>query len=224
MIQELGVNFLLGLATPLTALCVIPLYPSFISYLSDQVGESSDTRLHLMFGGIVVAGLLTFMLLLGLVFTTLLKQSLTGVIQIVSPAAFGLLALMGVFMLLDMDVADSIPRVEAPEFENPLLNGYGFGFFFGAIVIPCNPALIALFFSRSLLLQDPVNSILNFTSFGLGMGAPLIAFSVLSAQWNDKIMGFLTGNRETINRGTGALVLIISLYYLFLVFRVQTWI
>jgi cytochrome c-type biogenesis protein len=224
MIQELAATFLLGVATPLTALCVVPLYPSFISYLSDQVGEESDTHLHLMFGGVVVAGLLSFMLVLGLFFTTILQQSLTAVIEIVSPAAFTLLGVMGVFMLLDRDVSSSIPHFEAPEFENPLLNGYSFGFFFGAVVIPCNPAMIALFFSRSLLFQDPVNSFLNFLAFGLGIGAPLIAFSVLSGRWNRKIMGFLTGNREIINRGTGAVILAVSLYYLLLVFEVQTWI
>lgn len=220
MLAELGVNFLLGLATPVTALCVIPLYPSFISYLSDQIGEKSSKKMHLLFGGVVVAGLMTFMLLLGLLFTTVLQTSLTAVIEVVSPFAFGALGLIGLAMLLKIDISGSLPHLNRPEFQNPLLNGYSFGFFFGAIIIPCNPALIAVFFSRALLFQDPVQSLLNFISFGIGIGTPLIILSLLSGQWNHKIMSFLTENQELLNRGTGAIVLIISLYYLIKVFEV----
>ena len=220
MLTELGVNFLLGLATPLTALCVIPLYPSFISYLSDQVRENSSRKMHLMFGAVVVAGLMTFMLLLGLLFTTILQTSLTAVIEVVSPFAFGVLGLIGFLMIFDIDFSSTLPHFDRPEFENPLLNGYSFGFFFGAIIIPCNPALIAVFFSRALLFQDPVSSMFNFISFGIGIGTPLIALSLISAQWNQQIMSFLTQNRELLNRGTGAIVLLISLYYLIKVFEV----
>ncbi|PSH00972.1 MAG: cytochrome C biogenesis protein, partial [Nanohaloarchaea archaeon SW_7_46_7] len=165
LIGDLSTSFLLGLATPLTALCVIPLYPSFISYLSKQLDSDTSSNTYLFFGLLVVAGVISFMLTLGLVFSTFLQSSLTSVIEVVSPAAFALLGLMGLAMILDIDFQKFMPSKSTPQFENPLLNAYAFGFFFGAIIIPCNPAFIATFFARALLFQSPFTSLLNFLFF-----------------------------------------------------------
>ena len=87
--------FLLGLATPLGAVCVLPIYPGFLVYLSSQVsgGEASRKTIFL-FGVIITAGIILFMFLMGLVFTTIFEVSLTSVVQIVSPIAFGILLII----------------------------------------------------------------------------------------------------------------------------------
>jgi|APHM01.1.fsa_nt_gi Cytochrome c biogenesis protein len=220
VLGEISTSFVLGLATPLTALCVIPLYPGFISYLSRQLDTDTDQRTYLLFGLLVAAGVVSFMLVLGVVFSTLLQQSLTSVIEVVSPVAFSLLGLMGVAMMLDLDFERYIPSKETPEFENPLVNAYAFGFFFGAIIIPCNPAFVATFFARAFLFETPVTSLLNFSSFGFGIGFPLIAFSVLSQTKSQQVIGFLQRHSSVIHRGSGAVMTAISLYYLINVFNV----
>ena len=49
--------FWLGVITPLTAVCVIPLYPAFLARLSRMVGgRHDDRRLLALFGVLVVAG------------------------------------------------------------------------------------------------------------------------------------------------------------------------
>jgi cytochrome c-type biogenesis protein len=214
-------SFVLGLATPLTALCVIPLYPSFISYLSSQLDGDTDQRTYLFFGLLVVAGVISFMLALGLIFSTILQESLTSVIEVVSPVAFGVLGVMGVAMMLDLDFQSHIPTGRSPEFENPLLNAYGFGFFFGAIIIPCNPAFIATFFARAFLFKTPISSLLNFTLFGLGIGFPLLAFSVVSGSRSRKVIETLQENSEVVNRGSGLVMVAVSVYYLVEVFGVM---
>jgi cytochrome c-type biogenesis protein len=56
-------SFALGLATPLTAVCVLPLYPGFLAYLSNQSGEA---RLSIgPLAGLMATGVIAFMLLLG---------------------------------------------------------------------------------------------------------------------------------------------------------------
>lgn len=217
---ELLTSFLLGLATPLTAVCVLPLYPGFLSYLSSQFDGDESRETFLLFGFLVVAGVMSFMLLLGLVFSTLIQTSLTGVIEVVSPVAFTLLGVMSIFLLLDLDFQQYLPSGTAPRFGNPLLNAFGFGFFFGAIIIPCNPAFIATFFARAFLFETPLTSIANFTLFGLGIGFPLLVFSVISATRSQQVIQLLKDHQTLIHRGSGALMLAVSVYYLVFVFRV----
>ena len=217
---QLSTSFLLGLATPLTALCVIPLYPSFISYLSKQLDGDTSQKTYFLFGVIVVVGVISFMLILGLVFSTLLQASLTSVIGVISPIAFAILGLMGVVMILDFDFQTYLPSKSTPEFENPLLNAYAFGFFFGAIIVPCNPAFIATFFARAFLFETPVMSVLNFSLFGLGIGFPLLAFSVASQSRSQKVIKTLQKHSNLIHRGSGTVMVVISLYYLIKVFNI----
>lgn len=220
MLGQLLSSFLLGLATPLTALCVIPLYPSFISYLSKQFDGDEGRKTYALFGLLVVAGVISFMMLTGLIFSTLIQASLTGVIEIVSPIAFGILAVMSILMILDLDFQRYLPSGREPQFENPLMNAFGFGFFFGAIIVPCNPAFIATFFARAFLFKTPISSVLNFTLFGLGIGFPLMAFSLISSSKSQEVIGFLQRHDSIIHRGSGTVLLAISLYYLIEVFQV----
>lgn len=220
MTVELASSFILGLLTPLTAACVLPLYPGYVSYLSKQFSGDDSRKKYAMFGVLVVAGVLAFMLLLGLVFSALLQQSLTGVIGIVSPIAFAVLGVASIALILDLDFQSWLPDYTGPWFENPLLNGFGFGFFFGAIIIPCNPAFISVFFARAFLFNSPASSLLNFGAFGLGIGFPLLAFSLASSNWNQRVIDFIKTHETTINRGSGVFMLVVSLYYLIFVFNV----
>jgi len=220
MAAGLLASFGLGLATPLTAACVLPLYPGFIAYLTRQLDADADRRTYALFGGVVVAGVLSFMLSLGLVFSFLLQESLTQVIGVVSPVAFGILAAAGAVMLVRPDLLARSGGIDVPEFEDPLLNAFGFGFFFGAIIVPCNPAFIAVFFARAFLLESPLMSLLNFGAFGLGIGAPLLAFTVVSSGWRRQVIDLLTGHEDLVMRGSGGIMLVVALYYLIAVFNV----
>lgn len=213
-------SFLLGLATPLTAVCVLPLYPGFISYLSKQFDGSESRRTYALFGSLVVAGVMSFMLALGVVFSTVIQTSLTGVIEIVSPIAFGLLGVFSIALILNLDFHRFIPESSTPRFENPLANAFGFGFFFGAVIIPCNPAFIATFFARAFLFETPLTSLLNFSLFGLGIGFPLMIFSLLSSTKSQEVISLLQKHEELINRGSGLIMLTVSVYYLVFVFGV----
>lgn len=211
-------SFALGLATPLTAVCVLPLYPGFLAYLSNQTGE---VRLPIGgLAGLVAAGVLSFMLLLGLLFTTVLEASLTNVIGVVSPVAFGLLGVASLFLLADVELGRFLPTVEPPQARHPVASAFGYGFFFGAIVVPCNPGFIAVFFARAFLFTDPVGSLAHFGAFGGGIAAPLVGLAAVSDRWQQRVLGTLTRHRSQVNRATGAVMLAVAVYYLVFVFRV----
>lgn len=212
--------FLIGVATPLTAACVIPLYPAFLSFLSNQeVGNSNRSIVTL--GVLVTAGVLACMALIGLVFSTILETSLTLVVEAVSPIAFAILILISVALLLNLDVFSRVPTLEPPHSRYPSVSAFGYGFFFGAIVLPCNPAFVALFFARvPILFDSQLESFLGFLAFGLGIGAPLLIFSLVSQPFARQVTQILARHSRQINRITGAIMLVISIYYLFIVFAV----
>ncbi len=224
MASELLTNiftaFGLGLLTPLTAVCVLPLYPGFLVYLSNQAPTGSDRKTIALFGLIISAGAIIFMLLLGLIFTTILQVSLSGVIGVVSPIAFGLLAIVSFLLIFDVDVGRFIPKTQVPGAKNPLLGAFLYGFFLGAIVVPCNPLFIAALFARTLSAFSFIGNILSFLAFGIGMSFPLLVFSLISTASSKTIIGYLTKYRRSINVSAGTLLLAISAYYLAFVFRV----
>jgi len=209
----------LGLLTPLTAVCVLPLYPGFLAYLANRLGKDDGKNLALA-GVLITAGAIIFMLLLGLLFTTFLEVSLTNVIGIISPIAFGILGVISLVLIFDVDMTRFLPKLHAPTTQHPLWGAFLYGFFFGAIVVPCNPAFIAALFTKTLSGTSFAVNVLNFISFGVGMGFPLLVFSLISTQKSSAIIGFLTKFKRVINLSAGLMMLVISVYYIIFVFRV----
>ena len=221
MLANLVASYLLGLATPLTAVCVLPLYPGFIAFLSNHRRES-DRRPPLLLGLAVVAGVTACMVAIGLVFSTLLELSLTGVAGIASPIAFALLAFIGVLLLADVDFSRLLPVVRAPSSSRPVAAAFAYGVFFGFIVLPCNPGFIGAFFSKQLALSvgDFGLNVLNSVIFAIGIGTPLLLLAVAGAALGRSIVRVLTRYKSPINRVAGAAMLGISIYYLVAVFQV----
>lgn len=217
-LRFVGASFILGLLTPTTALCVIPLYPAFLARMARLANRDHRDRAALAWTGLVVtAGVVSFMGILGLVFTTLLQQSLQRAIGVISPIAFGVLLVIGIAMMAGLEIRR---KVRLPEPKNPLLASYLYGFFFGAIVVPCNPAFIAAFLARSVLITDPVASIANFLAFGLGIGTPLVVFSLVTRSASRTLVNALVRWERVIAFTAGVVMVAVSLYYLVAVFDV----
>ncbi|WP_416840004.1 cytochrome c biogenesis protein CcdA [Haloferax sp. DFSO52] len=216
--------FILGVGTPLTAACALPLYPGFLAYLARQSTRESGGKQGLpiaVLGGLVTLGAVSFMLAVGVIFSLVLEISLTAVVEIVSPIAFGVLFVVSLALLADAKVFARIPTIQPPETRYPALSAFSYGFFFGAIVLPCNPGFIALFFARVPVLFDTAaESLLGFLAFGLGIGAPLLAFSLVSERYSRRVTRWFARHTTAINRVTGAVMLVVSVYYLLVVFDV----
>jgi cytochrome c-type biogenesis protein len=217
---DTGTSFILGILTPLTAVCVLPLYPGFLSYLANQLkGKKADRKTYALFGLVAALGVLAFMSVIGLIFTTIFQVSLTNVIGIISPIAFGVLLIISLMMIFDVDFTKVIPAAKMPKLsKNPMASAFTFGFFFGAIVIPCNPALIAAFFALSTTATQFASNIISFIAFGLGLGFPLLLFSLLSSAKSTSVINFLTKYKKPINLVFGVFMLMVSMYYLLCVF------
>ncbi len=221
LLAELGAAFILGLLTPLGAVCVLPLYPGFLAYLSNQLSGKEEGKLTIfLFGLVITAGVILFMLALGLIFTTILQVSLTSIIGIVSPIAFGILLIISLLLIFNVDVGRFLPKGHAPVTKNPWVSAFTFGFFFGAIVVPCNPLFIAVLFTRTISAMGFAENVLQFLFFGIGIGFPLLVLAAISSAASDTVINFLTKYKRVINFIAGIIMLGISLYYLIFVFRV----
>lgn len=226
-LANLGASFLAGLFAPIAAVCVLPLYPGFLSYLAGQLSQPTETvevtdpkKKILMLGLIVTAGVIFSMFLFGLIFTKFLQASLTNAIGIVSPIAFGILALVSLLLIFNVDFGKLFPKINAPVLKNPYFTSFIFGFFFGAIVLPCNPASLIVLFAISTSTVSFLTNLLNFIVFGIGMALPLLIFAIISAAKSTAVIGWLTAHKRKINLIAGLIMLGISLYYLIFVFRI----
>ena len=220
---NLSSTLLFGVLTPLTAVCVIPLYPGFISFLSGKLNAEDERRGRpVALGALVMGGVVAFMLALGLVFTTIIGMSLTRVVKVILPIAFGILAVIGILLILNIDAGRFFKQARVPASKSPQLSAFLYGFFFGAIIIPCNPGIIAAFFTKAFATStaDYMLNMLHFLLFAVGIGVPLLVIAVVSGSVSKSILRFLVANKSTINRVTGVIMLGVSVYYIFFVFRI----
>jgi cytochrome c-type biogenesis protein len=213
-------SFLAGLFAPLGAVCVLPLYPGFLAFLSNKLGRDKDRKKLIYLSLVIMSGIISSMFLIGLIFSFILKSSLTNVIGIISPIAFGILGLVSLAMIFNFDLNKYLPKITSPLSQNPWKSSFLFGFFFGAIVLPCNPASLTILFALSTTTLDFITNMLNFLLFGLGMGLPLLFISLISISSSGKFISWLTRHKRSINLFAGIIMLVISLYYLFFVFRI----
>lgn len=61
---------------------------------------------------------------------------------------------------------------------------------------------------------------LGFLAVGLGIGAPLFAFSLIAESFDRRVTRTLTAHSGAINRVTGLVLLAVAVYYLVVVFAV----
>lgn len=205
---------ILGILTTLTSICLLPMYPNFLFNLGQKFSDNPTKKTYFFFSIVVVLGVLTFMYTMGLLFVMLLQSPLVQLITFVLPLVFGVMLVAGIMMVLGNNVQKHLPKFDIPMIENSIANAYAFGLIFGAVVLPCSPVFIAIFFAKSLLVTDPVNTTVNFMVFGFGIGLPLLAFSVLPISKSRKVVQLFANNHQKVNKASGAILVFISTYYL----------
>jgi cytochrome c-type biogenesis protein len=211
----------LGIFTAVTAFCVIVLYPAFLARAARQVAQRPEARdnqrLLALMGVLVSAGVVTFMAVVGFLLTYLLGESLDLVIGVISPIAFVFLLVIGVLLAFNIKTSR---QVRPLRIKNPYLSAFVYGLLFGAVVVPCNPGVIVLAFTRASII--PLGErMAAFLAFGVGIATPLLAFSLVSRAASRWILNFLVKHKGIINRLAGIFMAGVAVYYLLFVFHVQ---
>jgi cytochrome c-type biogenesis protein len=209
--NEIFTSLSLGLLASFSP-CILPLYPGYLAYLSgthQQSGNSIKGRYFL--GFFVLGGVLTMMLLLGMVIA-LLSLSVGRALSVIIPIADLLIVTLGILLLLDKNPFKALPQVQVPALKNPFFNAFVYGLLYGPIALPCSGPLVVSIFAISFTAAEAFSKLNIFLWFGLGFGLPLLALSLLSGALQRNITRWLARNSRIVNVIGGLLLVGIGIY------------
>lgn len=208
----------LGLASAASP-CLIPLYPAFMAFLTGSAGADPGSgearRISGFLGLSVLIGLLTSMVLIGLLVLTV-SVPMGEVLVYAIPVIDLLLIALGVVMLAGINPFLKLPQVRVPGTRGFLSQAYVYGFFLGPLALPCaGPFLIALL-AISVGAAGSAGALATFFVFGLGFGLPLVLLSVLARARQDTVVRFLARHHRAIEIVSGVLLIAAGSYDLWL--------
>ncbi|KPL79365.1 hypothetical protein ADN01_14485 [Levilinea saccharolytica] len=172
-------------------------------------GEKRKGRYFL--GFFVLAGVLTMMLVLGLIIA-LLSVSIGSALSIIIPLADLVLFTLGILLLFDKNPFKALPQIKIPALKNPFVNSFIYGLLYGPITLPCSGPLVVSIFAFSLTTTEALSRLSVFLWFGLGFGLPLLALSLISGVLQRNITRWLAQHARWINIAGGLLLVGISIY------------
>jgi cytochrome c-type biogenesis protein len=207
--EALVATYGLGLASAASP-CLLPLYPAFLAYLTGTAGADAGTgqarRVSGLLGLAVLAGLITSMLLIGLVVVAL-SAPISSLLGFAIPVIDLLLISLGVMLLAGINPFLKAPQVRVPGATGPTSQAYLYGVFLGPIALPCaGPFLIATL-AISVGAAETVGTMATFAVFALGFGMPLVLLSVLARARQDQVVRFLTRHHRAIEVVSGVLLI-----------------
>ncbi len=202
--------FALGNAAILGNVCMLPLYPGLFALLAarSEADDGRPSRVFRWLGVFVLAGVLVSMIVIGAVLYGL-NRAFADALTIVLPIAYGLVALLGVAMLMDRNPLARISTTEVPILRNPLATAFAYGCLLGPLTLPCTGPLIASAFVLGSVggSGDLMDGLTYFLVFGLGFGWPLVVIPFLAAPMQRQFTGFLTRHHRAIQIGSGLLLI-----------------
>jgi len=165
--------FLLGNASILTNVCLLPLYPGLLAFLAGTAGGERGRRAAPLVGLVVLAGVLTTMLGLGGALYAV-GRGFEAVLPWLLPAAYAAVVLLGVAMLLGRNPFAGLATAQAPLVRHPIAGAFVYGVLLAPLTLPCTgPIVISAFILGTTEAGDAATlagSLLWFVVFGLGFG------------------------------------------------------
>lgn len=170
----------LGIGATITP-CVLPLYPTFLAYLTGSAGPNRSRALPPAAAAVLVwAGVVIGMVGIGALFAAL-SASLSRFIAVVLPIADVLLIGLGLLLLLGWNPFARLPQLAPAGLGRggPAAGAFTYGLLFAPIALPCSGPFLVGIFAFSLTLGDVLEQLRFFAAFGIGFGLPLFALGVI---------------------------------------------
>jgi cytochrome c biogenesis protein CcdA len=115
--------FVLGNAAILTNVCILPLYPGLIAFLAGNAQNERAQKAAQWMGFLVLLGVLTLMLLVGLALLVL-QRSFDALLPILLPVIYGIVIVMGILMLSGRNPFNRLSSSQVPVLRNPFTAAY----------------------------------------------------------------------------------------------------
>lgn len=208
--NQLVEAFVLGNASILTNVCMLPLYPSMVAYLAADSGRARGWSGLL--GVLVLAGVLTMMTVVGLALF-LLRASFGLILPWLLPLVYGSVILLGILLLLGRNPFAQLAAMNAPVFRNPLLTAFSYGLLLGPMTLPCaGPLIVSAFVLGAGSISSLTEGMLYSLAFGLGFGWPLLVLPLLAAPIQRHLTRWVVGRYSLLTRVAGVLLVGIGLF------------
>ncbi len=209
--NEYAEAFALGNAAILGNVCMLPLYPGLFVLLADRVEGGASPRSIRFMGVLVLAGVLTAMVGIGGLLY-LLSRTFSDVLGAVLPVMYGLVAVLGILMVLDRNPLARMRTSEIPIVSRPSAMAYSYGLAMAPLTLPCTgPLIISAFVLGGVRgTGELLDGLTYFFFFGLGFGWPLVLLPLLAASGQKAITRFLTRHHRQITVASGFLLLAVA--------------
>jgi len=198
----------LGLASAASP-CLLPLYPGFIAYLAANSRSLEGRRGTGLLGLVVLAGVLTTMVAVGVVLVALAVPT-SRLLAFITPLLDGLLVVLGLLLLAGRNPFERLPGVSVPVVSNPFGRAYLYGLLLGPIALPCAGPFLVSLLGISLGVADALGRIGTFVLFGLGFGLPLVVLSLLAGVRAQAIVRWIVVRHRAIEIVAGLLLVAVA--------------
>lgn len=207
--EALLVAYGAGLASAASP-CLLPLYPAFLAYLTGASGAEAGTgkarRISGFMGLAVLAGLITSMLIIGLIVVAV-SAPIGQLLGFAVPAIDLLLITLGVLLLAGFNPFLKVPQIKVPGASGPTSQAYIYGMFLGPIALPCAGPFLIVTLAISVGAAETIGTMATFVVFALGFGLPLVLLSVLARARQDTVVRFLARHHRKIEIVSGVLLI-----------------
>lgn len=206
--------FALGVASAASP-CLLPLYPGFIAYLAGNSRSIAGRRAAGLLGLLVLAGVLTVMLAIGLLLTVL-AVPVGPVLAWLVPLIDLVLIALGVLLIAGRNPFERLPGARVPVIANPYGQAYVYGLMLGPLALPCAGAFVVALFAISIGVGDAIPRIARFLVYGLGFGLPLVALSLVAGARGQALVRWVVARHRAIELVAGVLLVAAGIWDLWM--------
>jgi cytochrome c-type biogenesis protein len=209
-VDGLLLAFTLGLGSAASP-CLLPLYPSFLAYLTANARALEGRRASGFLGLIILGGVLTTMLVVAAMLVVL-SAPLGSLLGVLIQAIDLLLIALGLALLAGRNPFERLPGASVPIVANPYGQAYLYGLMLGPLALPCAGAFALSLIAFSIGVEELAPRILTFLAFGLGFGLPLVLLSLLAGARRQQVVRFVTRHHRTIEIVGGLILIAVGIW------------
>jgi cytochrome c-type biogenesis protein len=185
----------------------LPLYPSFLAYLSANAAALSGRRWTGLLGLIILAGVLTTMLAVAVVLVAA-AVPIGALLGYLIPFIDGVLIALGIMLLAGRNPFERLPGTTVPIVANPFGQAYLYGVMLGPLALPCAGAFALSLIAYSIGLTETLPRIMTFIAYGLGFGLPLVLLSLLAGTRRERMVRLIASHHRQIEIVGGVLLIV----------------
>lgn len=189
--------------------CGYPMLPGYISY---YMGTELSSIKALYTGVTCTLGLITTFSIIGAV-ASILGNIINPYIPLLELLAGVTTVLFGVSMLFDINIPFT-PALKAPK-RKGFIGIYLYGIIYSLATLGCSAPIFFATLFWAIAQSGPINGLITFLVYSLGMGVPLITTTILVSLVKKKIIKRLTKLTAKIQKFSGIILVFIGVYLIY---------